>query len=131
MKLDALSEDTIESAASRNACRVALTEDIRYSVNNREVYKVATIVLDAVINKIPEISCTIYSANEEKCEVAVRYGEYYNELLKKRSWKFAMKLRVLLSKRHVYIVGTNIRFPFSDEMPDQVAGIIYKYLMLS
>ena len=108
-----------------------LAEDIRYSATNREVYKVATTILDAVINKIPDISCTIYSANEEKCEVAVRFGEYYNELLKKRSWKFAMKLRVLLSKKYVYIVGTNIRFPFSPEMPDKVAGTIYKYLMLA
>lgn len=108
-----------------------LSEDIRYSATNREVYKVATTVLDAIINKIPDINCTIYSANEEKCEVAVRFGEYYNELLKKRTWKFAMKLKVILSKKYVYIVGTNIRFQFGPEMPEQVAGTIYKYLMLS
>lgn len=108
-----------------------LSEDIRYNQQNREVYKVATTILDEIINKMPEANCHIYSASEEKCEVVIRIGEYYNEILKKKSWKFAIKLRVMLAKQYVYIVGTNIRFQFHPDMPEQVANVVYKYSMIA
>lgn len=108
-----------------------LSEDIRYSEGNREVYKITTSILDLIINKVPGVSCTIYSADEERCEASIRYGEEYNKLLNKRHWRFSMKILVSLSKQYVYIHGTNIRFPFSPEMPELVATTIFKYLMLA
>lgn len=109
----------------------ALSEDIRYSDENREVYKITTAILDLIINKVPGVSCTIYSAGSEHCEATIKYGEEYNKLLNKRAWKFSMKIIISLKKQYVYIVGTNIRFPFSPEMPELVATTIYKYLMLA